>query len=67
MSVASLNASLTTSIRHGVRPIQVVPVLGLLIIAAFPYIAGPHYAILMFSAIGFAIALMGLNLLSPAC
>jgi len=49
--------------RHGVRLVHVVPLVGLLIIAAFPYIAGPHYAILMFSAMGFAIALMGLNLL----
>jgi branched-chain amino acid transport system permease protein len=63
MSVASLNASLTTSARHGVRLVHVVPLLGFLIVAAFPYITGPHYAILMFSAMGFAIALMGLNLL----
>jgi branched-chain amino acid transport system permease protein len=41
----------------------VVPVIGFALIAVFPYIAGPHYTILMFSAMGFAIALFGLNLL----
>jgi branched-chain amino acid transport system permease protein len=40
-----------------------VPVIGFALIAIFPYIAGPHYTILMFSAMGFAIALFGLNLL----
>ena len=40
-----------------------VPVIGFALIAVFPYIAGPHYTILMFSAMGFAIALFGLNLL----
>jgi branched-chain amino acid transport system permease protein len=40
-----------------------VPVIGFAFIALFPYIAGPHYTILMFSAMGFAIALLGLNLL----
>jgi branched-chain amino acid transport system permease protein len=40
-----------------------VPVVGFALIAVFPYIAGPHYTILMFSAMGFAIALFGLNLL----
>jgi len=63
MSVASLNASLPATSRHGARLVYVVPLVGALIIAAFPYMAGPHYAILMFSAMGFAIALMGLNLL----
>src|SRR5262245_153555 len=40
-----------------------VPAIGFALIALFPYIAGPHYTILMFSAMGFAIALFGLNLL----
>jgi branched-chain amino acid transport system permease protein len=40
-----------------------VPVVGFALVAVFPYIAGPHYTILMFSAMGFAIALFGLNLL----
>lgn len=40
-----------------------VPVIGFALIAVFPYIAGPHYTILMFSAMGFAVALFGLNLL----
>jgi branched-chain amino acid transport system permease protein len=61
MTVASPVASLTT--RHGAKLVGAAPVIGLLIIAAFPYIAGPHYTILMFSAMGFAIALLGLNLL----
>ncbi len=42
---------------------SVVPVIGFLVIAAFPFFVGPHYTILMFSAMGFAIALLGLNLL----
>jgi branched-chain amino acid transport system permease protein len=63
MTAASLNASMTASTRHGARLVYVLPFIGSLMIAAFPYIAGPHYAILMFSAMGFAIALMGLNLL----
>src|ERR1044072_9272 len=40
-----------------------VPIVGFALIAVFPYVAGPHYTILMFSAMGFAIALFGLNLL----
>jgi branched-chain amino acid transport system permease protein len=40
-----------------------IPVLGFGFIAAFPFLVGPHYAILMFSAMGFAICLLGLNLL----
>ena len=39
------------------------PAIGFALIAVFPYLAGPHYTILMFSAMGFAIALFGLNLL----
>ena len=34
-----------------------MPAIGFAVIAGFPYAAGPHYAILMFSAMGFAIAL----------
>jgi branched-chain amino acid transport system permease protein len=34
-----------------------------LFIFIFPFIAGPHYTVLMFSAMGYAIALLGLNLL----
>ncbi len=41
----------------------VMPTIGFAVIAGFPYAVGPHYAILMFSAMGFAIALLGLNLL----
>src|SRR5262249_35115958 len=40
-----------------------VPLIGFGALAVFPHIAGPHYTILMFSAMGFAIALFGLNLL----
>ena len=40
-----------------------VPLIGFGVFAVFPYVAGPHYTILMFSAMGFAIALFGLNLL----
>ena len=40
-----------------------MPAIGFALIAVFPYLAGPHYTILMFSAMGFAIALFGLNLL----
>ena len=32
-----------------------VPTIGFALIAVFPYIVGPHYTILMFSAMGFAI------------
>jgi branched-chain amino acid transport system permease protein len=63
MTAASLIGSLTASTRHRAKLAAAVPVIGFLIIAAFPYIAGPHYTILMFSAMGFAIALLGLNLL----
>ena len=63
MTVASLNASVAASTQHGAKLAYAVPVIGFLIIAAFPYVAGPHYTILMFSAMGFAIALTGLNLL----
>jgi branched-chain amino acid transport system permease protein len=63
MSVVSVTASVAAPIRYGVRLLYIMPLAGALIVAAFPYIAGPHYAILMFSAMGFAIALMGLNLL----
>lgn len=34
-----------------------------LFILIFPFVAGPHYVILMFSAMGYAVALLGLNLL----
>src|SRR5262249_45656757 len=40
-----------------------IVVLGAVLVALFPLIAGPHYAILMLSAMGYAIALLGLNLL----
>jgi branched-chain amino acid transport system permease protein len=40
-----------------------LPALLFLVIFLFPFIAGPHYVILMFSAMGYAIALLGLNLL----
>jgi branched-chain amino acid transport system permease protein len=63
MTAASLIGSLTASTSRGAKLAAAVPVIGFLIIAAFPYIAGPHYTILMFSAMGFAIALLGLNLL----
>jgi branched-chain amino acid transport system permease protein len=63
MTVASLNGSVGASIRHGLKLAYAVPVVGFLLVAAFPYVTGPHYTILMFSAMGFAIALLGLNLL----
>jgi branched-chain amino acid transport system permease protein len=63
MTVASLNASVAASTQHCAKLAYAVPVIGFLIIAAFPYVTGPHYTILMFSAMGFAIALTGLNLL----
>jgi branched-chain amino acid transport system permease protein len=63
MTVTSLNVSVAASTRHGAKLAYAVPVIGFLIIAAFPYVAGPHYTILMFSAMGFAIAITGLNLL----
>jgi len=40
-----------------------LPALLFLLIFIFPFVAGPHYVILMFSAMGYAIALLGLNLL----
>jgi branched-chain amino acid transport system permease protein len=63
MTVASLNGSVEASPRHGTTLAYAVPVVGFLAVAAFPYVTGPHYTILMFSAMGFAIALLGLNLL----
>lgn len=45
------------------KPAYAMPLVGFIVIALFPYVAGPHYTILMFSAMGFAIALFGLNLL----
>jgi len=63
MTVASFNPSIARPSEQRARSAYVVPVIGFLLVAAFPYLAGPHYAILMFSAMGFAIALLGLNLL----
>ena len=63
MSVASLNPSVAASNQLVAKLVYLVPLVGLLFVASFPYVAGPHYAILMFSAMGFAMALMGLNLL----
>ena len=62
MSVASLDRPITAAVRQRSPWAYAVPVLGFSFIAAFPLIAGPHYAILMFSAMGFAICLLGLNL-----
>ena len=63
MTAASLHASVAASLEHRSKWAYAVPVIGFLIMAVFPHIAGPHYTILMFSAMGFAIALTGLNLL----
>jgi branched-chain amino acid transport system permease protein len=63
MTAASLNAPAAAPLQHRSKLAYAVPVTGFLIMAAFPYVAGPHYTILMFSAMGFAIALTGLNLL----
>ena len=65
MTTASLepSTSISRSSQNRSTFAYVIPVLGFLFIAAFPFIAGPHYAILMFSGMGFAIALLGLNLL----
>jgi branched-chain amino acid transport system permease protein len=63
MTVTSVNPSIARASEQRARLAYVVPVIGFLLVAAFPYLAGPHYAILMFSAMGFAIALLGLNLL----
>ena len=61
MSLAETTAGST--VRNMAKVAYAVPVIGFALIAVFPYIAGPHYTILMFSAMGFAIALFGLNLL----
>ena len=61
MSLAETTAGST--VRNMAKFAYAVPVIGFALIAVFPYIAGPHYTILMFSAMGFAIALFGLNLL----
>jgi branched-chain amino acid transport system permease protein len=63
MTVASVNPQMVRPNVQRAKLAYVMPVAGFLFIAVFPYIAGPHYAILMFSAMGFAIALLGLNLL----
>ena len=62
MSAAETTAGLT-AVRNTAKFAYAVPAIGFAVIAVFPYIAGPHYTILMFSAMGFAIALFGLNLL----
>lgn len=61
MSLAETTAG--PAVRNMAKFAYAVPLIGFALIAVFPYIAGPHYAILMFSAMGFAIALFGLNLL----
>ena len=61
MSLAETTAAPAT--RNMAKFAYAVPIVGFALIAVFPYIAGPHYTILMFSAMGFAIALFGLNLL----
>jgi branched-chain amino acid transport system permease protein len=61
MSLAETTAG--PAVRNMAKFAYAVPVVGFALIAVFPYIAGPHYTILMFSAMGFAIALFGLNLL----
>jgi branched-chain amino acid transport system permease protein len=61
MSLAETTAG--PAVRNMAKFAYAVPVIGFALIAVFPYIAGLHYTILMFSAMGFAIALFGLNLL----
>jgi branched-chain amino acid transport system permease protein len=63
MTVAGTITAIPASRRPGVMLAYAVPAVIFLVIAVFPYLVGPHYAILMFSAMGFAIALLGLNLL----
>lgn len=63
MTTANSTAAPAASIRRVAILAYTVPGIGFGIIAAFPYVVGPHYTILMFSAMGFAIALLGLNLL----
>ncbi len=63
MTVASAKPLIVMPNAHRAKLAYAVPVAGFLTVAVFPYVAGPHYAILMFSAMGFAIALLGLNLL----
>lgn len=52
---------------HRAKPIWDLPFLALVtasaVLAAFPQIVGPHYGTLMLTAMGYAIALLGLNLL----
>jgi branched-chain amino acid transport system permease protein len=62
MSAVQTTAGLT-AVRNLAKFAYAVPAIGFALIAVFPYLAGPHYTILMFSAMGFAIALFGLNLL----
>jgi branched-chain amino acid transport system permease protein len=63
MSVASLERPIAPAMQQRSKLAYAIPVLGFGFIAAFPFLVGPHYAILMFSAMGFAICLLGLNLL----
>ena len=63
MTVSNPAATPKASTRGVVKLAYALPVIGFVAIAAFPYLAGPHYTILMFSAMGFAIALLGFNLL----
>ena len=63
MTTANPTTVRVDSTRSFVKLAYLAPVIGFIVIAAFPYAAGPHYTILMFSAMGFAIALLGLNLL----
>ena len=63
MSIAHQAAPLPAASQGTARAVYVMPALGFLAIAVVPHLVGPHYAILMFSAMGYAIALLGLNLL----
>jgi branched-chain amino acid transport system permease protein len=63
MTAASAPVPVKATTAAAARWTAVPPVAAFVLIAAFPFIAGPHYTILMFSAMGYAIALLGLNLL----
>jgi branched-chain amino acid transport system permease protein len=63
MTAASPAEGTAASTAISTKLTYLIPGIGFLALAGFPYAAGPHYAILMFSAMGFAIALLGLNLL----
>lgn len=63
MTIVGARGAISAPARAPGKLAYAIPLALFLLIAAFPFLTGPSYTILMFSAMGFAIALLGLNLL----